>query len=236
MAFALTLVQIDDALKQPGCAVCRLRDAAVRKSAEAFLYENTLNPGVREPIIKSRGFCAEHTRLLASIELSTDGSALGLNYIYEQLARTVAEELNHPAGTKKISLLWKKPQALPPCPSCQLGRESTANYLNALFEELEKDSSPTRAIYGRSQGLCYGHLRSGLDEMSSSYPHAAEFLVEETRRRLLENSTLMREYIRKHDWHYRDEKIRIEEERAWRAALGFFTGLPEDKFTHKYEN
>lgn len=235
MAFALTLVQIDDALKQPGCAVCRLRDAAVRKSAEAFLYENTLNPGVREPIIKSRGFCADHTRLLASIELSTDGSALGLNYIYEQLARAVADELNHLAGTKKASLLRKKSEALPPCPFCELGKESTANYLSALFEELQKDSSPTRAIYSRSHGLCYGHLRSGLDEMGSSYPLTAEFLVEEARRRLLENSTMMREYIRKHDWHYRDEKISPSEERAWRVALGFFTGLPEEKFTHKYE-
>ncbi len=120
MAFALTLVQIDDALKQPGCAVCRLRDTAVRKSAEVFLYENTLNPGVREPIIKSRGFCAEHTRLLASIELSTDGSALGLNYIYEQLTRVVAEELDHPTGTKRASLLRRKPQTLPPCPFCEL--------------------------------------------------------------------------------------------------------------------
>lgn len=235
MAFALTLVQIDEALKQPGCAVCRLTATAVRKSAQGFLYENTLNPQVREPVLKSRGFCAEHTRLLAAIELSTDGSALGLNYIYEQLSHIVAEELTQPMNTKKPSLLRKKTDPLPPCPFCELADESTRNYLSALFEELEKETSPTRPIYAKSNGLCYGHLRAGLNELGSSFPHAAAFLVEGTRDRLLTGSTRMQEYIRKHDWHYRDEKVSPEEATAWRAALAFFTGLPEEKFDHKFE-
>ncbi len=235
MAFALTLVQIDEALKQTGCAICRLTASAVRKSAEGFLYENTLDPQVREPILKSRGFCAEHTRLLAAIELSTDGSALGLNYVYEQLSRIVAEELTQPAMIKRPSLLRKRTESFPPCPFCELADESARNYLNALFEELEKETSPTRATYAQSNGICYSHLRGGLEEFGGSFPHAAAFLVEGTKDRLLTGSTRMKEYIRKHNWYYRDEKISPEEATAWRTALAFFTGLPEEKFDHKFE-
>jgi hypothetical protein len=237
MAFALTIVQIEEALKQPGCAICRLSEAAVRKSAEVFLYENSMNPQVREPIVKSRGFCPEHTRLLAAIELSADGSALGMNYIYEQLARVVAAELDdfRPTGKSARRLLRKRPSPLPACPLCELGAGSAADYLSALFEELESEGSRTRPIYTHSNGLCYHHLRSGLEHSGAAFPNAAAFLVEDTRGHLLERAGEMQEYIRKHDWHYRDEKVTPAESTAWQAALSFFTGLPPDSFTHKFE-
>ncbi len=241
MAFALTIVQIEEALKQPGCAICSLSVNAVRKSADGFLYENALNPLVREPILKARGFCPEHTRLLAAIELSSDGSTLGINQIYGQLALAVTDELAAAVKPRRITALpaWlktgHKSNPLPPCPLCKLGEESAVNYLSALFEELELENSATRAIYSQSDGLCYAHLRSGIHLHASSYPDATQFLVEHTGRQLTELSAQMQEYIRKHDWHYREEKVSPEESNAWKRTLSFFTGLPVEKFTHNFE-
>ena len=241
MAFALTIVQIEEALKQPGCAICSLSEKAVRKSADGFLYENALNPLVREPILKARGFCPEHTRLLASIELSADGSTLGINQIYGQLARSVADELAaviepHRATALRVWLKFgKKVAPLPLCPLCKLGEESAANYLSALFEELEPENSSTRTIYVQSGGICYPHLRSGVHQQASTYPNATHFLVGHTCRQLTDYSAQMHEYIRKHDWHYREEKISPAESSAWKSTLAFFTGLPAEKFTHKLD-
>jgi hypothetical protein len=213
----------------------------IHRSAEGFLYDNTLNAAARQPVIEARGFCPEHTRLVAAIELSKDGSTLGINNIYEEMARSVAGELAAAAKPRQKSTLVsklktaiKKP-ALPGCPLCKLGDESAANYLSALFEELESEKSATRAIYETSDGLCYPHLRDGLETLAGARPHAAGFVIDHARKRLLVNADQMHEYIRKHDWHYRDEKISSEEMAAWRSTLSFFTGLPANKFSHKHD-
>lgn len=241
MPFALTAVQLEEAMKKPGCPVCRLAEESAQKSADGFLYENLTSPEVRQPIIKARGFCPEHTRLLVAIEMSSSGPVLGINYIYEQLARLVAEELKAqaPETKKAFSRLRKRLQPerapLPGCPLCELVQQSGANLLQALFEELEGKNSKARFAYAQSGGLCYAHLSKGLSENSAAFPAASKYLLDQTNERLTAQSAAMREYIRKHDWHYREEKISTSEMTAWKHTLTFFTGLPEDQFNHKIE-
>ena len=232
MPFALTAVQLEEAMGKPGCPICRLAEDSARKSAEGFLYENALNPGVRQPIIAARGFCPEHTRLLVAVEMSSSGPVLGVNYIYEQLARVVAAELKSKPAPRR----WLRSSSQPlPCPLCTLVEQSATNLLQALFEELENSSEKAQGVYAQSDSLCYAHLRQGLAENSRAYPTAARFLTNETLHRLEANSTNMQEYIRKHDWHYRDEPLSPAELNAWKKTLTFFTGLPEEKFNHKIE-
>ncbi len=45
----------------------------------------------------------------------------------------------------------------------------------------------------------------------------------------------MLEYIRKHNWAYRDEQLTPDEHSAWLRTLTFFTGLPPEKFTHQLD-
>ncbi len=45
----------------------------------------------------------------------------------------------------------------------------------------------------------------------------------------------MKEYIRKANWAYRDEKLTEEEDTAWRKTLTFFTGYPRDSFIYKVD-
>jgi hypothetical protein len=42
----------------------------------------------------------------------------------------------------------------------------------------------------------------------------------------------MLEYIRKQNWAYKEEELTQGERTAWLRTLGFFTGLPPEKFTH----
>jgi hypothetical protein len=240
MPFALTAVQLDEAMKKPGCPVCRLAEESVQKSASGFLYENSMNPEVRQPIIEARGFCPDHTLLLVAVEMSSSGPVLGINYIYEQLARLVADELTAqkpsvPGFSKVLKYFQPSTPPLPVCPLCEHEKQSATNLLQALFEELEEDTSVTRNAYAQSEGLCYSHLTSGLRENSPLYPASSKFLIDQTKERLTAQSAEMREYIRKHDWHYRDEKISPSELTAWKKVLTFFTGLPEYQFNHKIE-
>lgn len=44
MAFALTAVRIEEAMKQKGCPVCRLGIEAAVHSVDSFLWENVNDP------------------------------------------------------------------------------------------------------------------------------------------------------------------------------------------------
>ncbi len=241
MPFALTSVQLEAALKEPGCPICRLSEEAVQKSADGFLYENTMNPDWRKPIMEAHGFCPTHTKLMVAVEMSSSGPVLGINYIYEQLARQVADELAaFEPGLKglrqKIAAWWPgKKENAPVCPLCEFQAQSDTNLLSGLFEELNSEKPAFRDLYTQSDGLCYTHLSAGLQDYGTDYPTAARFLVQLTRQRLEQRSVNMREYIRKHDWHYKDEKLSEEEWLAWKRTVTFFTGLPEEQFNHKIE-
>jgi hypothetical protein len=49
-----------DALAEKGCAPCRLLAKAEHDTLDALLYENVNDPGTREAMSVSLGFCAAH--------------------------------------------------------------------------------------------------------------------------------------------------------------------------------
>lgn len=239
MPFALTSIQLEGALKKAGCPICRLSEEAVQKTADGFLYENTMNPDWRKPIMDSHGFCPTHTKLMVAVEMSSSGPVLGINYIYEALARQVADELEeHRSGWKKLSarlVNLGKHKEPAPCPLCDFQTQTESNLLDGLFEELNLNGSTFRDAYTHGDGLCYAHLTQGVFLFAKTYPEALNFIVPLTQERLRLRSAEMKEYIRKHDWHYREEVKTEAEQSAWKRTLTFFTGLPEEMFNHKIE-
>ncbi len=247
MAFALTISKLEDALRRPGCPVCRLAKDAASRAIDAFLWEHVTDPVSRQPIIDAYGFCQEHTRMLVAIEMASSGPVLGVNMIYEQLARQVSRDLGSPRAQVSLParllqrlaarLGWKHAAGrgvLPAksgCPACASVVSADANHLMVLFEVIERDSDQLRELYQAADGLCFTHLRLGLGEAGERYPLAARWLIGETRARLERQSERMLEYIRKNNWQYRDEQITPDEADAWRQALNFFTGLPKERFT-----
>jgi hypothetical protein len=239
MPFALTSIQLEGALKKAGCPICRLSEEAVQKTADGFLYENTMNPDWRKPIMEAHGFCPTHTKLMVAIEMSSSGPVLGINYIYEALARQVADELDETQSAwKKLSARLSKvgkPKDPAPCPLCEFQTQTETNLLDGLFEELNTEGSAFRDAYTQSDGLCYAHLMQGVFLFAKTYPEALNFIVPLTQERLRTRSAEMKEYIRKHDWHYREEPKTEAEQSAWKRTLTFFTGLPDEMFNHKVE-
>jgi hypothetical protein len=245
MAFALSIVKLEAALKKPGCPVCRMAHEAAEQSIDSFLWENTNDPRTRQPINDAYGFCPEHTRLLVAKERMTSGPVLGVNIIYGLLAKNVARELqaleravgDAPALAARLPLRKRKPVLEPKgrCPVCSLQEESAANVLGTLFELFDGAEGEFQATYREADGLCLAHLRQGLELYRGEHPRAAKTLIAETVARLQRQQTEMAEYVRKHNWEYRDEKMTPAEQTAWLHTLTFFTGLPESKFDHKVD-
>lgn len=260
MAFALSIVKLEEAMKKPGCPVCRIQHEDAQRAADTLLWELTNEPDVRIPINNAYGFCPPHARLLVAKEMMTSGPTLGVNIIYSLLAKKVVSELKAigPAEkpgkracravkrlaervapdhqwVKKLTANKKRTILVPTgrCPLCLAADESARNNLAALFEVLQSGDPKLAVTYKASGGLCLEHLRSGLEKHMEEAPAAADFLVQETIRRLTEEQGQMQEYLRKHNWEYRDEQMTPEEQSAWLHALTFFTGLPESRFTHK---
>jgi hypothetical protein len=252
MAFALSITNLLDAMQQPGCPICRLFRQASRRAVESFLWENVNEPDVRQGIIDSYGFCSPHTRMMAAQELYTSSIALGTNIIYEHLGRITARELEQlrSAGgssegmdlgdrlrgwLKNLGLPVKGAKQLQPrgiCPVCEVGNNAALNSLHVLCEEIISQND-VREKYLASDGVCLNHMRAAIELHSRRFPGGVRVLIDDTVERLNSQSASMKEYIRKSNWTYRDEKATEAEDTAWRKTLTFFTGLPAAAFTHK---
>ncbi len=93
MAFAMSVNNLIDAMKRPGCPVCRINRQASERALVSFLWENVNEPDVRQGILAAYGFCPAHTRVMVAREMFTSSIPLGTNIIYEHLGRVVAKEL-----------------------------------------------------------------------------------------------------------------------------------------------
>ncbi len=249
MAFALTLVHLEEALQKPGCPICRLGDEAARRSVDGFLWENVNDPESRRPLQEAYGFCPEHTRLLVATEMESSGVLLGVNLIYESLARQALRDLqkeapcNHPTKASGAGwlasggvrgLLLPKPRARS-AQLCRAVEDVQANALVTLMEDLTVHAEHAQALYRQADGLCLMHLRQALAQHAERFPAATRFLREETVRRLDTLAAHMREYIRKQNWAYRDEAMTEEERVAWLRVLVFFTGYSPERLVRRLE-
>lgn len=259
MAFALAVNHLIEAMKKNGCPVCRIYRQSAERALESFLWENVNEPDVRQGILDSYGFCPAHTRVMVARELFTSSLPLGTNIIYEHLGRVVAGELktlrpNSLAGAasgfgrqirtwmKSLGLIKQDKGPLHPrgvCPACTSGQNGAMNSLHVLCEELHRhvnsEENEVHRTYLASDGLCMPHLRAAVDLYAARFPTALQILLDDAVQRLESQSKHMKEYIRKANWSYRDEKVTEDEDTAWRKTLGFFTGYAGEAFIYKVE-
>lgn len=252
MAFALSIVKLEEAMKKPGCMICRTEQEAAIHALKSMLWESTTDFQHRELIKDAYGFCPEHTRMLVALELSNSGPVLGVNLIYESVVKKTLRELQdikpgRKSGGGFLDWLRKlglpiprrvKPGVLTPkvaCPACTTSTQTGMNTLSTLFEQIEVKDENFIAIYQQSDGVCFSHLRLGLSQLMEEQSQAAAFLIENTRQRLSAQQTGMLEYIRKHNWAYKHEQMSEAEKLAWIKTLTFYTGHPESRFNHKVD-
>lgn len=257
MAFAIAVNNLIEAMKKPGCPACRIHRQAAERALVSFLWENVNEPDIRQGILDSYGFCLDHARVMVAQELLSSSIPLGTNIVYEHLGRVVAKKLRsiRPSPltssfgglssflsrarklfARVVSLEKQGPlKTRGACPACEAGDRAVTNSMHVLCEEIQNKTDVV-AVYLNSSGLCFAHLRFVIDVYSGLFPNVVAFLIDTSASRLENQSRDMKEFLRKHNWSYRDEKLTEAEDTAWRKTLGFFTGLPESTFSHKTDD
>ena len=161
--------ELRDALEKEGCALCRLNLASVAHRLDGLAYEDVNDPGLRDQLRASRGFCAHHAWQFARLRSAAQGVAIIYRDVLTEVARILVEGPTHPHGLfaahrRKASLPSRLlPQA--PCPICAGLSETDGQYLGTLIDHLDEEDFS--AVYQRSDGLCLPHLSRALDHLTS---------------------------------------------------------------------
>jgi len=207
----MTYHDLSEALAQAGCAVCRLVATATDRYLRSLLHESVNDPGVRERLRASHGFCCEH-----SWQLQRRGDPLGISILWRDLLTQASESGNGPQHGK-----GKGRTAV--CPACEIATEAERRYLGTLVEHLASGS--LRGEYDTSPGLCLPHLRKAFRQGSAG---ARAFLLESEAAKLSGLSQELAEIIRKNDYRFREEPWGAERD-AWIRATSKLAGEPPER-------
>jgi hypothetical protein len=225
----LTIKVLEAVEKSDSCPLCYLwLEHESRHLKYLLTNEMTMDPGFREKVLSSRGFCNRHTHLLYETA-SGVGTEDGLGYsLYMQ---SIVEEICH--GLKSLLLSnientawkniilrwWRRRQAIKLmaekadkayygeglCPVCESLWTFDQIYLYTLLQML--DDKDFREEF-KTKWLCLPHFLSALRLAGKSNlksPAEVVHALIEIEVSLLERlSQLLSEFIRKHDWRFRD--------------------------------
>ncbi len=116
MPDAQTIYEFRLACHQPGCPVCTLVQRAGARYIEGTFNESMLDPGVRQKLVDSQGFCYEHTWQSINVKLS---DALGHAILFQDLVRDAMQTITENESNGSSQLV----NALTPgstCPACRV--------------------------------------------------------------------------------------------------------------------
>ena len=195
----------------PRCALCRLADRSAERSLRAFFSEFVNDPEVRIRFRKSRGFCRQHTPLLARC-----GDALGVAILYADLADETRRRWRSNGCGQAGSPFsrWLHPNKVTACPACGAEEDAEARYSAALASGLARDPGLWEIIQA-SSGLCARHVEK---IAIAARPRDAARLLEIECARMDGLFSELEEFVRKNDYRFRTEPWGAERD-AWRRAL-----------------
>lgn len=229
--------EVLEACAQAGCPICRLTEKWVNRYLDGLMYENVNDPGVRETLSQSLGFCNEHAWRFAGL---SGGASLGVAIIYRSLINRVAGALKQarhiapgplhwqrarealdrdgPAGATRAAVQSLEPQA--GCPACRHRDEMETMTLTAVVDALDHDQRLQAALQ-TAGGLCLPHLRRALQLAREAA--AFETLQAIMLDRLAALLSELDEFIRKNDYRFQQEGFGVEGD-SWRRAVAWMAG------------
>lgn len=217
------------ACQQPGCPVCRLVQAGVKRYLHHLFYESVNDIGLRQQLRLSLGFCKVHASL--SLEPGV-GDALGVSIIYNDIFTNLLRILPEagqpePAQASLLSRLRSNRtnfgslqsllQALSPqaaCPACEQQEELENIFCPSLGEHLA--DVPVAQALQAGDGLCLPHLRRVAPEIKNDA--GWRVLLGSTQARFEILQAELAEFIRKNDYRFQGEAIGAERD-AWQRAV-----------------
>jgi hypothetical protein len=227
-----------EACAKPGCPVCRLSEQVVNRYLDAIMYENVNDPGTREQLHRSLGYCSEHAWRLPD---TGGGASLGIAIIYRDLLRRAMGELENArfAPANKLSLrraqefldpekptvateaVVRRLQPEAECPACAHRDMMETIALTAMLNALAQNDERMQAALKTSVGLCLPHLRRALELTRDET--AFENLLAMTKEHLATLANELDEFIRKSDYRFNKDGFGPEGD-SWRRALAWMVG------------
>jgi hypothetical protein len=241
MTRTMTFHDLRDAMKQPGCPICRLAHRAAQGYIDTLLWEMVNDPESRRDLRRAQGLCPDH-----SWRLVRGGPSLGATIImhdvlqntlraaeaqntaqrHASLAGRMLEHLRVTDGSaadRDEFLKRLEPQGR--CPACEQVEITQRIATATLLENLsERDGMATE--FQASEGLCLPHLRLAVKASDNS--DTLNGLLGAQRAiwtRLVEH---LGECIRKCDYRFSDE-ARGEETGACVRAITALVGARADQ-------
>lgn len=215
-------------LKRPGCPVCHGAHRSAWRYLDSMFWEFVNDPGVRARLRASHGFCREHSRMALAVVVD-QSAGLGAAILYEDLLHRLVTDAEAYVEAKSQASSWGRRRPRRPlaptasCPACESAAQVAENYL-AILADASETSDPGQAIRRPGVGLCAPHLAVGLRRALDAV--GAERLLDAFRRGAQELRGELREYIRKLDYRFHDEKMSEGEATAWRRAIQRMAGEP----------
>lgn len=232
MSRTMSFYDLSDALRRPGCAVCRLEADAAKRFLDSLMWESVNDPGKRRVLREARGFCRDHAWALVR-----PAASLGVAIIMRDVLHHILE-LMQGARFRASPLLSRRVRRmlglnrsmaaglagrLAPrraCPACVWVEEVEEMILHALLENLLGEGG-LLAAYEASDGLCLLHFCRVLDQVRDTAVFdallGAQRLIWE---RLVAH---LDESIRKSDHRFLDEAWG-EEAGAWLRSIAALVG------------
>ncbi|NOX63569.1 MAG: hypothetical protein GXP42_16725 [Chloroflexi bacterium] len=224
-ASTTTYFELQDALSEPGCPICRIGEEAGRRMLDGLLYESVNDPTAREKLKDSLGFCHVHSRQL----LTFSGERLGAAIIERAVLQEAIRRLSQVAKPSSSSRLrnWLsdnggEESALPPggpCPICDHQAAVEKRAVEELMRHLMDEFKEPLRVAG---GLCWPHLQLALRVKRKA--RAKSVLLEIQESAWKELSGHLDEFIRKRDYRFRHEGLSEQEAASIERAIAALTG------------
>lgn len=207
--------ELQEALAEPGCAICALAVRALDQFFASLVYERVNDVGLREALRKAYGLCAAHGAMIR-----TARSALGIAIIQRDMLRAATRALGPDSGIGqprgwRATLLGARQAEGPatpagPCVACALADEQVRHWAGVLGQHYAE----LRPSFQTSPGLCLDHLREGL---ALAPPATAAAIRDDQLALWATLEAELDEFIRKHDHQFAGEPMGAERN-AWARA------------------
>lgn len=209
---------LEHALGEAGCAVCRLVRVGVQRFFDGLLYENANDATIRRRVADALGFCNRH-----AWQMRAQGGALGIALLQRDALQQWQQQLEHAqtrgSDERAHKLVAHANRGKAKCLACEKQNEIEARVIAVLIGALDEDNF--RARVRASAGLCRPHFAQACDAASRAETIRAlvEIQIAVNARLLAE----LGEFIRKNDYRFLAEGFGAEGD-AWLRAIERLAG------------
>lgn len=228
-------VALMENLRLSGCPVCRMGHEQEHRFIDSLFYEQVNDPGVRQDLKKSMGFCYTH-----ALQVISFGDPLGNAIIYKDILMDVKSRMKGAVAQVGSGSLHAKRvlhrghesdadsrhplHADAECPICVARRQADRDCLEFLVSHI--DDGALAAAYRRSSGLCAPHLATAVGIVHRRPLERQLVQLEQMESAIMDGlMDELAQIMRRSDYRFADEPSGPERD-AWIRAIHKISGSP----------